>query len=462
MISLIFNFYENANTFKKFQYENLHFISGVLYLKFKILSFSNIFFFRHGMLRLNSKVLVAIVSALAFIAIIVFTNQQTSKDDVTNYITMMQNKLYKQILTSQIEATEHVQKNTTSIEKVPREITPLEIINFMRLVRQQMTHINKTIRNLREWSEYKDYNRKLHENFKLSPAKSHTVPHVIIDDVNLDCKTEYDVIFLVTSFAGHFERRAWIRDSWGASQTWLNKKKWKVIFNVGAVKSLAAITNENLKKESAKFKDLLVLDIPEDFHKLSQKVMVALNWVYQKSSFKFVLKTDDDIFIHVDRVMRILTDTWSNEDFIGHAMLGQPAERNKGRYGVTLEEWPGKTYDPYCSGGGYMLSNLIIGKMIPHFNWAKPLKIDDAYIGHLVKLAGGHPLHAPHHFLMWNDHCQYTDQFLVSHPAKTADCRDFFMTKALMEMGKVKKEGHKYQNVTSAFQYKQMLKKKLK
>ena len=48
----------------------------------------------------------------------------------------------------------------------------------------------------------------------------------------------------------------------------------------------------------------------------------------------------------------------------------------------------------------------------------------------------------------------------MSHPAKTADCRDFFMTKALMEMGKVKKQGHKYQNMTSSFQYQQMLKKK--
>ena len=409
------------------------------------------------MFRINNKILLAILCVLVFITIIIFSGQKTSKDDVTNYITMMQNKLYKQVLTSQTEAIEHAQ-NKTSISKIPREITPLEIINFMKSIRQQMTHINKTIRNLHEWSEYKNYNRKLRESFNLSPAKSRPVPHVIIDDVSLDCKTEYDVIFLVTSFAGHFKRRAWIRDSWGASNTWLNKKKWKVIFNVGAVKLDAAITNEKLKKESTKFKDLLVLDIPEDFHKLSQKVMVALNWIYQKASFNFVLKTDDDIFIHVDRVMRVLNNTWSKEDFMGHAMRGQPAERNKGRYGVTLEEWPKKMYDPYCSGGGYMLSNSIIGKMIPHFNWVKPLKIDDAYIGHLVKLAGGHPLHAPNHFLMWNDRCKYTDQFLVSHPAKTDDCRDFFMTKALMEMGKVKK--HKYQNMTSSFQYQQMLKKK--
>ena len=366
------------------------------------------------MVRIHKRIVYAsALSALTIIIFFIVTHRKSSKDDATSYITMMQQQLYKRPLTSQKEATRrHADeaKNETSIEKVPREVSSDEVINFMKLIQQQMTHINKTIRNLHEWSEYKEFNKKLRQSFNLSPIKSRQIPHVIIDNITLNCNTEYDVIFLVTSFARHFERRAWIRNAWGESQMWLNAKKWKVIFNVGAVKADTTIVNQQLKQESKKFKDLLVLDIPEDFHKLSQKVMVALNWVHQKTTFKFVLKTDDDIFIHVDRVMRVLTNAWSHENFVGHAMRGQPPERNKGRYGVTKEEWPGKMFDPYCSGGGFLLSHSIINKMIPHFNWVKPLKIDDAYVGHLVKLAGGRPIHAPRHFLMWNDKCKYTDE----------------------------------------------------
>lgn len=89
--------------------------------------------------------------------------------------------------------------------------------------------------------------------------------------------------------------------------------------------------------------------------------------------------------------------------------------------------------------------------MIPHFNWEKPLKIDDAYIGSLVKKAGGRPLHAPEHFLMWNDKCKYLDKFIVSHPAKKSGCRDFLMTKANLEMGKIK--DHIYAKEVSYFEY---------
>jgi len=94
--------------------------------------------------------------------------------------------------------------------------------------------------------------------------------------------------------------------------------------------------------------------------------------------------------------------------------------------------------------------------MIPHFNWETPLKIDDAYIGSLVKKAGGHPLHAPEHFLMWNDKCKYHDKFIVSHPAKQKGCRDFLTTKANLEMGRIK--DHIYAKEISYFAYQKRIK----
>ena len=337
-----------------------------------------------------------------------------------------------------------------------------EIFNFMKFIQQQMSNMNSTIRGLPQWNEHEDLNRKLQETLRRSPSiKALPMRNVTHDHVKLDCEKEYDVIFFVTSYAGNFERRAWIRTAWGASETWLTKKNWKVIFNVGTVNKDATMMSK-VKNESMQFNDVLCLDVPEDFHKLSEKVMVALQWVYQRAKFNFVLKTDDDIFIHVDRVISLLAGEWSHEDFIGNVMAGQPPTRVKGRYFVTKEEWSGEVYDPYCSGGGFILSNSIIGKMIPHFNWVKPLKIDDAYVGHLVKLAGGHPLHAPDQFLMWNDKGEYDYKFIVSHPVKTEKYRDFLMGKALIEMGKVKERGHKYENVTSLTQYNEMIKTETK
>ena len=402
-------------------------------------------------MRANKASLILMGFLLTSLVLFLRWYSTSKRKSVSDYVILAQKHIFQHL--QQVERQKEMQqKNQTKIAAKKREN---DVIRFMREVHAQMSYLNKTLRRLRQWNDYQEYRKKLH--FISQPDHKNN-PHVLKDEVLLDCNKEYDVIFLVTSFAKHFERRAWIRSSWGLGTTWLNKKNWKVVFNVGSVKHDAAVVTAQLQKEADRHKDLLILDVPEDFHKLSLKVMVALQWVYQKFKFKFILKTDDDIFIHVDRVMHILQHGWSHEHFIGHAMRGQPPERNKGRYGVSLEEWPHKTYDAYCSGGGYLLSQSIIERMIPHFNWETPLKIDDAYIGHLVKKAGGEPLHAPQHFLMWNDHCTYTSTFLVSHPAKTTGCRDFFMSKALLEMGKIKE--HKYENETSFHSYQQKMKKK--
>ena len=200
-----------------------------------------------------------------------------------------------------------------------------------------------------------------------------------------------------------------------------------------------------------------MLDVPEDFHKLSVKVMSGLYWVYTKFDFQFLLNTDDDVFVHVHRLIDNLNGNWGEQDFIGWGQFIQKPERNKGRYGVTMEEWPGKFYDPYCSGGGYVLSQSIIKRMIPHFNWETPLKIDDAYIGHLVKVAGGKLYNKPDSFRMWNDDCIYFEKMVISHPVKNADYRDFLTAKVDLELGRIKT--HKVQNVKSLKEFKELEKK---
>ena len=220
-----------------------------------------------------------------------------------------------------------------------------------------------------------------------------------------------------------------------------------MVFNLGTHED--PVIRAKVKAESKQFKDVLELDIPDTFYKLPHRVMAGLQWAYQRSKFKYLLKTDDDVFIHVDRVITKLEDEkWAQEDYIGR-MLYKSEVMRWGKYAVTKEEWPEETFHPFCSGGGFFLSNSIIGKMIPHYDWVKPFKLDDVYIGLLVKLAGGYPFNVAKHIFMTNGHCAYNDEFLVSHPVKKEGCSQFMMIKTLLEMGKMKK--HKYENLTRYF-----------
>ena len=87
-----------------------------------------------------------------------------------------------------------------------------------------------------------------------------------------------------------------------------------------------------------------------------------------------------------------------------------------GRYRVSTEEYPAEYYEPYCSGGGFILSQPLVDRMIPLFQWEHPLRIDDAYIGGRVIAAGGGAEHGDG-FLMWNTGCRYQKGLLVTHPA---------------------------------------------
>ena len=324
------------------------------------------------MVRINNKMLIVyFFTVFTFVVFFFITNQQNPKDEIMiSYIKRIniQKRMFNETLTTRktIRGSSSDTKIGTNItkkamKKAAKDNWPIEeVLSFMRSIQHQLSYINQSIQSLKEWGEFRDHNRILHDNLKLSGVKVQQYPHVVHENITVDCNTEYDVIIVVTSFARNFERRLWIRKTWGSSQIWLNKKKWKVIFNVGAVKTDTKTVNKDLRKESMEFNDILILDIPEDFYRLSEKVMAALQWVYQKSSFKFVFKVDDDIFVHVDRVIKHLIDYWPNENFVGNAVRGQPPERS-GRYQVFMEEWKWETYDPYCSGGGFILSNSIIG-----------------------------------------------------------------------------------------------------
>ena len=345
------------------------------------------------------------------------------------------------------------QETATTTDKEDKEkedSIKKEIANFMKLIKRQLSSVNETFKIMTKWNEYKDRKQTLLRRFNLSQGKPNLIPHVLMDNITLDCEIEYYVIVLVNSHSSHSENRAWIRETWAASNAWSTKKNWKVIFNVGGSEDEKTINQ--LKTESNQYNDLLVLDIHEEPHTLSLRLLVALKWVFQKTSSKFVFKVDLPVFLHVDRLMGHLNGAWSNENYIGFVQRNERAQRT-GSYAVTVEDWPWEKYDLFCKGGGFILSHSIIGKMIPYVNWVKPLKIDDAYIGHLVKLAGGQPLHAPDQFLIWNDRGEYDTKFFLSHPVSQKECAEFLMGKANIEMGKVKKEGHKYEKFNSFSEY---------
>ena len=254
---------------------------------------------------------------------------------------------------------------------------------------------------------------------------------ILFESIERDNSSKFKLIVLVSSHASHAGRRKLIRKYWGNHSLWTTPCQWKVIFVTGFFSS---DYKNQVHVEGNTYRDILIENIEENFYKLSFKVMLGLKWVQGNLKYDFLLKCDDDVFVNIDRLMKILSTT-------KHQYFGQKMERavvqREGRYGVSEEEHPHPLYDPYCSGGGFVLSNLTVSKMIPLFDWVNPLKIDDAYIGKIVTRTGTKAMNYKG-FSMYNFSCVFYNELIVSHPVVEKGCMKHLMDQCLKLNGKLK------------------------
>ncbi|XP_047132254.1 N-acetyllactosaminide beta-1,3-N-acetylglucosaminyltransferase 4 isoform X1 [Hydra vulgaris] len=261
--------------------------------------------------------------------------------------------------------------------------------------------------------------------------EAEAISHITFDTVEKE-NTVYTVLILISSFITHRNRRIKIRETWGNSSMWATADKYKIVFLTGKVNTASSMIE--IAEEAKISKDIVLLDIPENFYLLAKKVIVGLTWAKHNIKFKSVLKGDDDTFMNIDNIIDFINQNKKTDGYFGNLMYHQPVER-KGRYKLTKEEHKNDYFAPYCSGGGYILTNSTVYKIVPYFDLEKNLKIDDAYIGEVAFDAGINATHTSG-FYMWNTWCEYVKNIKVSHPANDPECNQFLLLRSMIDNGK--------------------------
>lgn len=254
--------------------------------------------------------------------------------------------------------------------------------------------------------------------------------HVLLDNFKLlNVSITYDLVLAVMSNTPHFDRREAIRASW-SNKTKTISKNWCLFFVTGGVDNINVM--RNLYVESQLKRDILIVDSFEDYdNNLPKKDMAAFTWAYSHLKFKHLLKCDDDLFIDIDALIALIDTKRSKKLlYMGNYWQSGANVSRKGKFAVSKEDYPNFAYPPYCSGGAYVLSKSLIGRIVPLFDWVSPLRIEDAYIGGMVKEAGGQGVHS-NGFVMTNEGCAYRSGLVTSHPANV-----ICMSKLMMESRK--------------------------
>ena len=131
--------------------------------------------------------------------------------------------------------------------------------------------------------------------------------------------------------------------------------------------------------------DVVPLAVPDDYPHLGQKVLAALQWALNHVETKYILKADEDTWVHVDRLTSWLHDLAANPagGWYGGMAVRATVERT-GKWAVASDQYAASEYPPYAKGGGYVLSRTAAARIVDAIrSGLSPLlsNVEDATIG---------------------------------------------------------------------------------
>lgn len=169
----------------------------------------------------------------------------------------------------------------------------------------------------------------------------------------------------VHSAPAHFARRRAIRETWGNASALAaaTAHGMALVFLVGRAEPAL---ERALRAESAAHGDLVMGNFVDSYHNLTYKHVMGLKWVVRHcAQARYVLKTDDDVFMDLFQVTSHLRAALGPRPPPGLLMCGlirrpyvKRSQRSKWR--VSFREYRAHRYPPYCSGWAILMSPDVV------------------------------------------------------------------------------------------------------
>ncbi|XP_059614035.1 beta-1,3-galactosyltransferase 5-like [Phlebotomus argentipes] len=190
------------------------------------------------------------------------------------------------------------------------------------------------------------------------------------------------LLILVTSAPTHYDARMAIRHTWGHYGM---RRDTAVAFFLGATSDPG--TEEQLASENALFGDLIQGRFVDSYNNLTLKTISILEWVdtYCPQA-AFVLKTDDDMFINVPKLMQFM-DKHSNERRHIYGRLAKkwkPIRNKKSKYYVSPNQYLPKYFPDFTTGPAYLMTADVIHDLYEKSLGQTYLKLEDVFTTGIV------------------------------------------------------------------------------
>jgi len=204
------------------------------------------------------------------------------------------------------------------------------------------------------------------------------------------------LLIFVCSAVTNSHARAAIRNSWAKDAG--SVRNVRVVFLVG--QEVNQTHQEDLVEEANIFGDILQESFVDTYANLTVKSVMLLKWFTNncdksaKLRTEYVLKTDDDIYVHIPRLYDLVRKNRKPDLLMGSLICNAvPIKDPHNKWYVPRYMFKEKKYPNYLSGTGYLMQRTVAKKLYMAALETPVFHLEDIYItGILSRKVGVRPL----------------------------------------------------------------------
>ncbi|XP_045464678.1 beta-1,3-galactosyltransferase 5-like isoform X2 [Harmonia axyridis] len=173
-----------------------------------------------------------------------------------------------------------------------------------------------------------------------------------------------------------------IRKTWGQFS---KRRDVSIVFFVGQTDN--EVTKIHLDFEQEYFADIVQGRFSDTYFNLTLKTLSILEWVQTFCpKADFLLKTDEDVFVHVDNLLELLTtlDVEAKKIYGGIVKKLEPYRNEKIKYFISTEQYKLDRFPDFMGGPGYLFAARLAADLYSTALQLSYIKVEDVLFTGLV------------------------------------------------------------------------------
>lgn len=202
------------------------------------------------------------------------------------------------------------------------------------------------------------------------------------DLCGIDAGERLKLLILITSAPTHTDARMAIRHTWGH---YSSRRDIAIAFILGAT-NVQSI-EDSLDAESSMYTDIIRGRFIDSYNNLTLKTISSLEWIDTYCPrVSFILKTDDDMFINVPRLLSFI-DKHRNDKRVIFGRLAKkwkPIRNKHSKYYVSPQQYFPSVFPQFTTGPAYLMSSDSVHDLYIKSLAQTYLKLEDVFTTGIV------------------------------------------------------------------------------